>query len=113
MNKGELIDHVAGTLDTTKAEAARAVEAVFDAITAGIEQDGRVGIAGFGAFTRRERPARTGVNPATQQRFEIKPTITCGFRPAPALKQTIAPSGDHEPAAAPAHAEGVTPNGQA
>lgn len=92
MNKGELIDHVAQSMDITKAEATRCVEAVFEAITVGVERDGRVGVAGFGTFTRRERPARTGVNPATQQRFEIKPTITCGFRPAPALKQSIAPS---------------------
>lgn len=89
MNKGDLIDLVSAQLDITKADAGKAVDAVFAAITEGIRTDGKVTIAGFGAFQRKQRAGRTGINPSTKQPIEIKPTTTCAFRPAPAMKDTL------------------------
>ncbi len=89
MNKTDLIDAVASHMESSKADAGKAVDAVIEAITGGLRDDHKVTIAGFGTFQRRERAARTGVNPSTGQKMTIAASTTCGFRPATALKQTL------------------------
>jgi DNA-binding protein HU-beta len=89
MNKGQLIDQVATELGESKASASRAVEAVIASITNGIKEDENVTIVGFGTFTRKNRAARTGRNPATGEPMQIKASKTVGFRPSQALKDTV------------------------
>ncbi|MEM9166543.1 MAG: HU family DNA-binding protein [Planctomycetota bacterium] len=89
MNKGELIDHVAGEMESTKAEAARAVDAVFAAITRGVQTNDKVVVTGFGTFQKKHRAERQGINPATKQPMTIPASTTCGFKPATALKTAI------------------------
>ncbi len=89
MNKGELIDHVAVELKTSKADAGRAVEAVLDCIGKGVKKESKVALAGFGTFTKRKRAARLGINPATKAQIKIPASTTCGFKPATALKQSL------------------------
>lgn len=89
MNKGELIDHVASELNTSKTDASKAVEAVLQCITQGIKQQDKVALAGFGTFVKRKRAARTGINPATKQPITIAASTTCGFKPATALKESL------------------------
>lgn len=89
MNKSDLIERVASELESTKADAARAVEAVIAAIAAGVAKEKKVTIAGFGSFVRRTRGPRTGVNPVTKEPIRIEPSVTCAFRPAPALRETL------------------------
>ncbi|HPE32471.1 MAG TPA: HU family DNA-binding protein, partial [Parvularculaceae bacterium] len=48
-----------------KAEAARAVDAVFDAITEALRKGDDVRIVGFGTFSAAKRAAREGRNPRT------------------------------------------------
>jgi DNA-binding protein HU-beta len=89
MNKGELIDQVATNLNTSKTDACKAVDAVLDCITQGIKQKEKVALAGFGTFVKRQRAARTGINPATKQPISIAASTTCGFKPATALKAAL------------------------
>ncbi len=89
MNKGDLIDAVAAELGASKTDAAKAVEAVIASIAGGIKEDANVSIAGFGTFTRKDRAPRMGRNPATGLPIEIKASKTVGFRPSPALKDTV------------------------
>ena len=49
MTKTELIATVAEKTETTKAAAARAVDAVFETVTEAMQED-KVRIAGFGTF---------------------------------------------------------------
>ena len=86
MNKGQLIDAVAAELGDSKATANRAVDAVIQCITSGLKEDEAVTIVGFGTFSRKERAARTGRNPATGEPMEIKASTTVGFKPSQALK---------------------------
>jgi DNA-binding protein HU-beta len=90
MNKSDLVDIVASQLGETKAAASRAVEAVLFGIAHGVRDHERVTIVGFGSFERKQRAGRSGVNPVTKERIEIKPTITVGFKPAQALKDSLA-----------------------
>jgi len=89
MNKGQLVEAVAANLDTSKAAATRAVDAVFDSIRAGICEDDQVTIVGFGTFSKRERAARTGRNPTTGEPMQIKASRTVNFKAAQALKDAL------------------------
>jgi DNA-binding protein HU-beta len=65
VNKQELIDAIAESADLPKASAVRALDAVIDAITETLKKGDSVSLVGFGAFTVKDRPARTGRNPQT------------------------------------------------
>ena len=89
MNKGELIDAVATEMKGSKADASRAVDAVIECLTRGIKVDNAVTIAGFGTFTKKQRSARNGRNPATGEPITIQPSKTVGFKPSQTLKETL------------------------
>ena len=59
MNKTELIEHIARTADISKAAAARSLDAVMDAITETLKNNGSVTLVGFGTFSVGERSARS------------------------------------------------------
>ena len=65
MNKAELIDAVSGQTGLAKAEATRAVEAIFDNITSALKSGDTVALLGFGTFVVKARAARSGRNPRT------------------------------------------------
>ncbi len=89
MNKGELIDFVATEMESTKAEATKAVEAVMQAIQEGVKTKDKVTITGFGTFQKKHRAERQGINPATKQPMTIAASTTCSFKPATAFKEAI------------------------
>jgi len=86
MNKRQLIESVATHMNSSKADAGRAVEAVLTSIENGLKEDNSVTIAGFGTFSRRKRAARTLRNPTTGDPIEVKESLTVGFKPSPALR---------------------------
>ena len=88
MNKAELVEMIQGEFES-KAKAERAVNAVVDAIRAGITKDKKVQIVGFGTFMIRNRKARTGRNPQTGQEIQIKASKTVGFKPGKQLKDQV------------------------
>ena len=48
MNKNEMAEKIAGEVDLTKADAGRAIDALFGAIASELSSGGEVSIAGFG-----------------------------------------------------------------
>jgi DNA-binding protein HU-beta len=89
MNKTELVDAVAGSADLSRASAARAVDAVTDAIVAALKKNEVVTLSGFGTFTVRERAARIGRNPRTGDAINIEASKSLGFKPGKALKDAL------------------------
>ena len=89
MNQGDLADAVAAATGTGKAEAARAVEAVLDAIRDGLKRGEKVGISGFGSFEAARREARQGRNPRTGEAFEVAASTTARFKPGKGLKEAL------------------------
>ena len=71
MNKTELIDKIAEGAGLTKADAKKALEATTAAIKDALVAGDKVALIGFGTFSVNERPAREGINPATQQKITI------------------------------------------
>ena len=93
MNKSELVDALADSTGMTKADAARAVDALFatdSGILAGaLNRGDRVQITGFGTFEAKHRKARTGRNPRTGQTIQIAASKTPAFRAGKGLKDAI------------------------
>ncbi|MEN9921451.1 MAG: hypothetical protein RLZZ517_429 [Candidatus Parcubacteria bacterium] len=89
MNKASLVEKVQGVLGGTKADAERAVEALFDAITGELKKGGEVSVAGFGIFSVKKRAARTARNPRTGETVKVPAMNVPKFRAAKALKDTV------------------------
>ncbi len=89
MNKSELIDAVAEGADISKAAAARAVDAMFDAVSNALKNDDSVNLVGFGTFMVRERAARTGRNPRTGETINIAASKVPSFKAGKALKDAV------------------------
>ncbi|MFD0619322.1 MULTISPECIES: HU family DNA-binding protein [Paenibacillus] len=89
MNKSELIAQVAEATELSKKDVTKAVDAVFDAISAALQSGDKVQLVGFGNFEVRERSARKGRNPQTGQEIEIPASKIPAFKPGKALKDGI------------------------
>ena len=89
MNKNELIAAVASDADLSKADATKAVDAVFDAITSTLKSGAEVRIVGFGTFSVTERAASTGRNPRTGETIEIAASKQPKFKAGKGLKDSI------------------------
>ncbi len=89
MNKSELIEKVAERADLNKASAARAVDAVFDAITQGLRNGETVNLVGFGTFSVGERAARSGRNPRTGETINIAASRNPRFKAGKGLKDAV------------------------
>ncbi len=89
MNQGDLADAVARTTGAKRAEAARVVEAVLDAIRDGLRRGEKVGISGFGVFETARREARRGRNPRTGEAVEVPASTSVRFRPGKGLRDAL------------------------
>lgn len=91
MNKAELVSAVQQSMgeNTSKAAAERAVDAVIDGIKAGIQKDQSVQLIGFGTFSVTKRAARTGINPQTKEKINIKESSSVKFKPGAGLKSVL------------------------
>ncbi len=89
MNKASLVEKVQSVLGGTKADAERAVDALFDSITAELKKGGEVSVAGFGIFSAKKRAARTARNPRTGETVKVAAMMVPKFRAAKALKDAV------------------------
>lgn len=89
MNKASLVEKVQAVLGGTKADSERAVEALFDSISAELKKGGEVSVAGFGIFSVKKRAARTARNPRTGETVKVPAMNVPKFRAAKALKDTV------------------------
>ena len=89
ITKKDLAELVASKVNCTKKDANEVVNAIFDEITNTIKKGDVADISGFGKFVLKDRKARTGINPATGAKIEIKASRAPGFRAAKALKEAV------------------------
>jgi DNA-binding protein HU-beta len=89
MNKGELVDAVAGAADLSRADATKAVDGVLDAITGALAGGGSVSLVGFGTFSVKARAARMGRNPRTGEAIQISASNVPGFKAGKGLKDAV------------------------
>lgn len=89
MNKNDLIAEVADAAELSKADATRAVDAVFDAITNSLKGGDEVRLVGFGTFSVSKRAATTGRNPRTGEPIKIPASIQPKFKAGKGLKDSV------------------------
>jgi DNA-binding protein HU-beta len=90
MTKAELIEHVAKDAGISKAVANKALDAFIDGVKKALKKnDGKVTLVGFGTFSKVHRKARTGRNPQTGAKINIKARNAVKFTPGKALKDAI------------------------
>ena len=89
MNKTELVDAVAHAADLSKAAAARAVGALFDAIAKSLKSGDVITLVGFGTFGISKRSARKGRNPQTGKVIQIAAKKVVRFRAGTDLSKKV------------------------
>ncbi len=92
MNKSDLVRALAARTKLSKADAARAIEALFapgGLIAAELRKGAKVLISGFGNFETRRRAARRGRDPRTGKEIQIRASVATVFRAGKGLKETV------------------------
>jgi DNA-binding protein HU-beta len=92
ITKEDLAEQLAKDGRMTKADALKAVEFIFAKIAEGLNNPeyGKVKVAGFGAFTLAQRPARVGVNPSNpNEKIKIPASKAVKFKPSKTLKDLV------------------------
>ena len=89
MNKNDLVASVADNAGMSKADAGKAVEAVFDSITGSLKGGDEVRLVGFGTFSVANRKASEGRNPRTGEKIQIPASKQPKFKAGKGLKESV------------------------
>jgi DNA-binding protein HU-beta len=89
MNKHDLVGKVAELSGLTKGDADKAVDAVFDTISATLKSGDEVRLVGFGTFSVSERAASEGRNPRTGEKIAIPASKQPKFSAGKGLKDAV------------------------
>jgi len=89
MTKTELSSAIAEKSGLSKKEAANALAAFTDVVTAALSNGEKIIITGFGSFEVAERAERQGRNPKTGETMLIQASKVPKFRAGKALKTAV------------------------
>ncbi len=89
MTKSELIDNVATQTGLSKKDAGAAINAALDTIQGTLAKGDAVQITGFGTFEVRQRAAREGVKPGTNEKIRIPASKAPAFKAGKTLKDAV------------------------
>ena len=89
MTLDDLNAAVATATDTSKAAAAKSVQALLSGIQDALAKGEKVSITGFGIFEVSHRPARTGRNPQTGKPIQIAASNAVKFKPGKGLRDAV------------------------
>ena len=89
MNKTDLVEVIAKSVDISKAAAGRALDAVICAISDSLGKGKPVALVGFGTFAVSKRKQRTGRNPQTGETITIPAAKVPRFKAGKNLKDRV------------------------
>ena len=89
MNKNELVASVAEKAGLTKKDAEKAVNAFVETVQESLVEGNKIQMIGFGTFEVKERAARTGRNPRTNEEIQIPASKNPVFKAGKALKDAV------------------------
>ena len=92
MTKAELVDHVAATVDLSKAQTEAVLTQCLQAIMDALQAGEAVELRGFGRFQLRHRAARAGRNPRTGATVAIPAKAVPTFTAGKAFQERVQPS---------------------
>ncbi|MBY3433823.1 HU family DNA-binding protein [Rhizobium laguerreae] len=88
-SKSDLVDSVAAKSGLTKADSAKAVDAVVASITDILKAGDELNLVGFGKFSTKKNEARKGRNPSTGAVIDIAANTAPKFTPGKGLKDAV------------------------
>ena len=83
------LNYIAEETGLSKADAARALEAVITGVTAGLKKEGKVTVTGFATFAAKKKPATTGRNPRTGETVNIPAKVAVTIKAGAKLKAAL------------------------
>jgi integration host factor subunit beta len=90
MIKSQLVESIASANPHLfQRDVENIVNAIFDEITDALSQGNRVELRGFGAFTVKNRAARTGRNPRTGDSVKVEEKWVPFFKAGKELRQRL------------------------
>jgi len=89
VNKNDLVAAVAGGTGLSKADAGKAVDGVFEAISDALKKGEEVRLVGFGTFSVVKRAASEGRNPRTGEKIKIPASNQPKFKAGKGLKDAV------------------------
>ena len=89
MTKADLVERVYENVGFSKKEAAEVVDDVFEIVKSHLSDGEKIKISGFGNFEVREKAARRGRNPQTNQTIIISARRVLTFKPSQVLKAAL------------------------
>ena len=89
MNKAELIEKIAESVDCSKKDAETMLACFLDTVTSTIKKGKDVVLTGFGTFSSKKRKARIGVNPRTGEKIKIAAVTVPKFKAGKKLKDAL------------------------
>lgn len=104
MNRRELVNAIAAHTGQEARQVDATLKGLTEVVTAVVSKGEPVAISGFAKFSKVERPARMGRNPATGEQIKIKASKKARITPLKAFKDSVM-----TPSQAPKLAKGVWP----
>ena len=89
MTKQDLINQVASECGLSVKQTGEVIDSVVAAVSEALASGEKVSLIGFGTFETRQRAAREGRNPQTNQPIRIDAKTVPVFRPGKALRDTV------------------------
>jgi DNA-binding protein HU-beta len=89
MTKADLINALVEDTSLPKKDCEAFLNSFTAQITKSLKDGNDVSLIGFGSFTVKDRPARTGRNPRTGDEIKIAACKAAGFKAGKPLKEAI------------------------
>jgi DNA-binding protein HU-beta len=89
MNKTDLINRIAEQAGLSKTQATAALQAFETGVVDTLANGGEVKLIGFGTFSVKDRPARTGRNPSTGEPLQIAASKAVAFKAGKPLIEAV------------------------
>jgi DNA-binding protein HU-beta len=93
ISKSDLISHLADSLNTSKVNAEKFLNAFFDVIVELVCSGKEIKLTNFGTFAKSERQPRDGINPKTKERIKIPSYTMASFKVGKYFKEAVKASG--------------------
>ena len=89
MNKKELIDLIASETELSKKDVDVVITKTLETIKEEVKKGNEVKLPGFGSFGEKINAARTGINPATKEKIQIKESKSVRFKVSKTFKDYL------------------------
>ena len=89
MKKTDLIEVISKQSRISRVDAKQLIQIILDEISLAITSGKGVEVRGFGAFYKRHRKGRIGINPKTGEKTEVSEKFVPFFKPGKLLKEAV------------------------